>query len=163
MFHCPFWTLSLCCLGTQIWMNVQTEPTSVASMLSVLTLQAPTDVLALKGSLEMALPVQVGENLEVCPGTIFTEHSLNLLYLKKSRVNGAEIVSLFLHLTYRWICIFLLGETPRPKQLLNNSVYYAQISDPWIQISPLQLTGFVALSKSCHLYGLNFPILKQPQ
>lgn len=60
-------------------------------MRSVLTPQAPTDVPALKGSLETALPVQVGKNPEVGPGRIFMERSISLPYLKESIVKGAEI------------------------------------------------------------------------
>lgn len=39
-------------------------PTSAVSTLSVSIPQGPTDVPVLKGSLEMALPAQVGENSE---------------------------------------------------------------------------------------------------
>lgn len=59
-------------------------------MRSVLTPQAPTDVPALKGSLEMALPVQVGKNPEVGPGRIFMERSISLPYLKESIVKGGR-------------------------------------------------------------------------
>lgn len=64
------------------------EPTSVASMLSVWTPQAPTDVPAPKGSLEMALPAQVGESAEVCSDMVFMEYSISLPSLKKTVVKG---------------------------------------------------------------------------
>lgn len=51
-------------------------------MLSVLIPQAPTDVPALKGSLEMDLPAQVGEVL------IFTARCVCVCHWKKTVVKG---------------------------------------------------------------------------
>lgn len=51
-------------------------------MLNVLIPQAPTDVPAPKGSLEMDLPAQVGEVL------IFTEHCVCFCHWKKTVVKG---------------------------------------------------------------------------
>lgn len=82
------------------------EPTSAASTLSVWIPQAPTDVPALKGSLEMALPAQVGESPAVRSGMTFW-NTLHAFFIWRKLVKGGWNPYLCLK-TYRLLGIFLL-------------------------------------------------------